>query len=452
MIVTKMALSRRTALRGLGASLALPLLDAMVPALSAISRTAAAPVRRLGFFYIPNGARMDTWTPATTGSSFDLPRILKPLEPYRDRLVVVSGLDHQQAENMGEGVGEHARASAVWLNGVRPKRTEGADVRAGTTADQLAAQVLGKDTALPSLELALEPNFMVGNCDNGYSCVYMNTLSWRTPTTPMPMENNPRVVFERMFGEGGTASERVMEMRRDRSILDAVASEMSRLQRALGASDRSTVADYLDNVREVERRIQRAEATNGESGITDALERPIGIPPTFDEHAKLMYDLQLLAFQADITRVMTFQIGREFSPRTFPNLGVTDGHHSISHHQNNPDRLEKLAKVNVYHMELFTEFLQKLQAARDGDGSLLDHSLLLYGGGISDGDTHSHLNLPIVLLGGSAGHLRGGRHLKFPSGTPMSNLLVSVLDKVGARPERFGDSNGTIQLDGLSDI
>jgi hypothetical protein len=452
MIVTKKALPRRTVLQGLGAALALPLLDAMVPALSALSRTAAAPVRRLGFFYIPNGARMDTWTPAATGTGFGLPRILQPLAPYRDRLVVVSGLDHQQAENMGEGVGEHARASAVWLNGVRPKRTEGADVQAGTTADQLAAQALGRDTPLPSLELSLEPNFMVGNCDNGYSCVYMNTLSWRTPTTPMPMENNPRVVFERMFGEGGTAGERLEEMRRDRSILDAVAADMNRLQQALGASDRVKVTDYLDNVREVERRIQRAEAKNGESALTGDLERPVGIPQTFDEHAKLMYDLQLLAFQADITRVITFQIGREFSPRTFPNLGVTDGHHSVSHHQNNPDRLEKLAKINVYHMELFTGFLKKMQAARDGDGSLLDHSLLLYGGGISDGDTHSHLNLPIVLLGGSAGHLRGGRHLKFPSGTPMSNLLVSVLDKVGARPDRFGDSNGVIPLDSLSDI
>jgi hypothetical protein len=340
MIVTKMALPRRTFLRGLGATLALPLLDAMVPALSAASRTAAAPVRRLGFFYIPNGANMERWTPKGEGRTFDFSPILKPLEPFRDRVVVVSGLDQKQAENFGEGVGEHARASAVWLNGVRPKRTEGADVMAGTTADQLAAADIGAGTPLPSLELALEPSFMVGTCDNGYSCVYMNTLSWRTPTTPLPMENNPRLVFERMFGDGGTTGERRAEMKRDRSILDAVTGDMNRLLKTLGGDDRARVSEYVDGIREVERRIQRAETQTDDTVLPDTLERPIGVPQSFDEHARLMYDLQALALQADITRVITFQIGREFSPRTFPNLGITDGHHTISHQQNNQERVE----------------------------------------------------------------------------------------------------------------
>jgi hypothetical protein len=452
MIVTKMALPRRTFLRGLGATLALPLLDAMVPALSAASRTAAAPVRRLGFFYIPNGANMERWTPKGEGRTFDFSPILKPLEPFRDRVVVVSGLDQKQAENFGEGVGEHARASAVWLNGVRPKRTEGADVMAGTTADQLAAADIGAGTPLPSLELALEPSFMVGNCDNGYSCVYMNTLSWRTPTTPLPMENNPRLVFERMFGDGGTTGERRAEMKRDRSILDAVTGDMNRLLKTLGGDDRARVSEYVDGIREVERRIQRAETQTDDTVLPDTLERPIGVPQSFDEHARLMYDLQALALQADITRVITFQIGREFSPRTFPNLGITDGHHTISHHQNNPERLEKYAKINTYHLELFAYFVDKLRNTPDGDGSLLDHSLLLYGGGISDGDKHSHLDLPLVLVGGSDGRLKGGRHVRYASGTPMNNLLLSVLDKAGVRTDQFGDATGRIELDYLTDV
>jgi hypothetical protein len=452
MIITKVALPRRTFLRGIGATLALPLLDAMVPALSAMAKTAATPVRRLGFFYIPNGANMERWTPKADGRAFEFSPTLKPLEPFRNQVVVVSGLDQQRAENLGEGVGEHARASAVWLNGVRPKRTEGADVQAGVTADQLAAREIGADTPLTSLELALEPSFMVGNCDNGYSCVYMNTLSWRTETTPLPMENNPRLVFERMFGDGGSSAERRAEMTKDRSILDSVTADMARLQKSLGRGDRARVSEYVDGIREVERRIQRAEAQSAESTLPTVLDRPVGIPETFDEHARLMYDLQALAFQADITRVITFQIGREFSPRTFPNLGVTDGHHTISHHQNNPERLDKYAKINTYHLELFAYFLDKLRSTPDGDGSLLDHSLLLYGGGISDGDKHSHLDLPLVLVGGSAGRVQGGRHVRYASGTPMNNLLLSILDKVGVRTERFGDATGQLKLDYLSDV
>jgi hypothetical protein len=446
MIITKMALPRRTFLRGLGATLSLPLLDAMVPALSALSRTPAKPVRRLGFVYVPNGVEMGNWTPQVVGADFELTQILQPLASFKDQLVVVTGLDQQQAENMGEGVGEHARASAVWLAGVRPKRTEGADVRLGTTVDQLAARELGAETQLQSLELALEPSFMVGNCDNGYSCVYMNTISWRTPTTPLPMENNPRLVFERLFGEGGTSAERLSEMRKDRSILDSVTEEMVRLQRMLGPSDRSTVSEYLEGVRDVERRIHRAEqqTLEGESPLPDVLERPVGIPDSFEEHAKLMYDLQLLAFQADITRVISFQVGREFSARTFPNLGITDGHHTISHHQNNPERLGKLVKINTFHLNLFSYFLDRLRQTRDGEGSLLDHALFLYGSGISDGDAHSHLNLPLLMVGGAAGQVEGGRHLKYAPGTPMANLHLSVLDKVGLRIDQFGDSNGRV--------
>src|SRR5581483_3291986 len=312
MIISKLALPRRTFLRGVGATLALPLLDAMVPALSAMGNTVAAPVRRLGFFYIPNGANMWQWTPENVGNGFTFSPTLKSLEPYRQHVVVLSGLDQKQAENFGEGVGEHARASAVWLNGVRPKRTEAADVRAGTTADQIAAAAIGGDTQLPSLELALEPSFMVGNCDNGYSCVYMNTLCWRTPTTPLPMENNPRLVFERMFGDGGSMQQRRAEMKKDQSILDSVTGDIARLQQTIGPSDRGRVNEYLDGVREVERRIQRAESqTQGDqASMPPDLQRPVGVPDSFEEHAKLMNDLQLLAFQADITRVITFQIGR----------------------------------------------------------------------------------------------------------------------------------------------
>lgn len=454
MIISKLALPRRTFLRGIGATLALPLLDAMVPALSAMERTPGGPVRRVGFFYIPNGANMAEWTPKGTGAGFEFSSTLKSLEPYRKHVLVLSGLDQKQAENFGEGVGEHARASAVWLNGVRPKRTEAADVQAGTTADQLAAQEIGRDTQLPSLELATEPSFMVGNCDNGYSCVYMNTLCWRTPTTPLPMENNPRLVFERMFGDGGSIEQRRAEMKKDRSILDSVTADIARLQNTIGPSDRTRVSEYLDGVREVERRIQRAEVQSQGDGSANVgeLQRPIGIPDSFDEHAKLMYDLQLLAFQADITRVITFQIGREFSPRTFPNLGITDGHHTISHHQNNPERLAKYARINAYHVELFSYFVEKMRATPDGDGSLLDHSLLLYGGGISDGDKHSHLALPLVLVGGSAGRIKGDRHLTFAAGTPMNNLLLTVLDKAGVRTDQFGDATGEAQLDYLSEV
>ena len=451
MIITRVSLPRRTFLRGMGATLALPLLDAMVPAASALANTAAKPVPRLGFIYIPNGANMSQWTPKGDGGPLELSRSLQPLANVRDHVVIPTGLDHRQAEAWGDGNGEHSRASSVWLNGVHPKRTEGADVEAGTTADQLAAVKLGQDTPLPSLELALENSFVVGNCDNGYSCVYTNTFSWRTPTTPLPTEHNPRVVFERLFGEGGTEAQRVARLQEDKSILDAVRDDMSRLQRTLGAGDQTRVTQYLDAVREIERRIQRSEA-QADVALPEVLERPVGIPESFDEHAKLMFDLQALAFQADITRVFTFLIGREQTSRSFPEIGVADPHHAMSHHQMDPERLEKYAKINTYQVGLFAGFLEKLKATPAGDGTLLDQSMILYGGGISDGDQHSHMDLPLILAGGGAGTLKGGRHLKYTNETPMANLLVSMLDKVGVHAETLGDSTGRLPLEPLSGV
>ena len=450
MIITKMSLPRRTFLRGMGTALALPLLDAMVPAATALARTAARPTKRLGFIYIPNGANMAQWTPASDGP-LELSPILSPLAPVQDQVVIPTGLAHRQAEAWGDGNGEHSRASGVWLNGVHPKRTEGADVRAGTTVDQIAAAALGEDTPLPSLEISLENSFVVGNCDNGYSCVYTNTIAWRTPTTPLPMEHNPRVVFERLFGEGGTTGQRLQRLQEDKSILDAVREDMTRLENKLGASDRARVSQYLDAVREIERRIQRVEAQAINAELPDTLARPVGIPDSFTEHAELMFELQALAFQADITRVFTYLIGREQSAQSYPEVGVPDAHHSVSHHQLDSAKLEQYAKINTYHVDLFAGFLKRLQATPDGDGSLLDHALILYGGGISDGDQHSHIDLPLILAGGGAGQLRGGRHVRYPSDTPMANLLLAMLNKAGvAQPEHFGDSTGRLNLEPLT--
>jgi len=444
MIIRKLAIPRRTFLRGAGATVALPLLDAMVPALSAQSTTAAAPVRRLGFVYIPNGAVMQQWTPAETGSGFALSPILQPLAPYKDQLTVVTGLAHGQAEPLGDGNGEHSRASATWLNGVHPKQTEGADVQAGMTADQIAAAGLGQDTPLPSLELAIDLDGLVGNCENGYSCVYLNTVAWRSATTPLPMENNPRVVFERLFGDGGTTEQRVAEMRRDRSILDSVTDDLAALEREVGGGDRARIDQYLDSVRALERRIQLAEAQSATAELPD-LDRPVGIPGTYEDHVKLMFDLLALAYQADLTRVFTFMLGRELGGRTYPHLGVPDPHHGLSHHRNDPEKLDKLARINTYHMGLFAHFLENLQSTADGDGSLLDHSMVMYGGGLGDSNDHAHFDLPELVVGGGAGRLRGGRHLRYPKDTPVNNLLVSMLDKAGLPAERFGDATGQIR-------
>jgi hypothetical protein len=445
MIITKMALPRRTFLRGMGAAVALPLLDAMVPALSAQSRTAAAPVRRLGFVYIPNGAIMEQWTPAAEGKTFELSTILKPLEAHRDRITVVSNLDSRPAEAAeGEGSGDHARASAVWLSGVHPKRTEGADVRGGKTIDQMAADVLGRDTQLRSLEIAAEDFTAVGGCDIGYACSYVNTLSWRTPTTPLPMQTDPRVVFERLFGEGLGAEQRRRQLTQDQSILDAIVGQIGQLQKRLGPADTARVTEYLDSVREVERRVQTMEARVAEH--IDVPSMPIGVPDLYDDHVRLMYDLLVLAFQADVTRVSTFMLAREASTRTYNHIGIPDPHHAISHHGNAPDKIEKHAKINTYHVSLFGHFLDRLRSTPDGDGTLLDHSLVLYGGCISNGNLHTHGPLPTVLAGGACGELPGGRHIRSAADTPLANLLVSILEKVGVEADRIGDSTGRLEL------
>ena len=448
MFITQKFLPRRTVLRGMGATLALPLLDAMVPALSAASKTAAQPVRRAGFIYIPNGAVIDeaahgfdAWSPIGEGSNFEFSTILKPLESLRDRLVVLSGLDHPMARSMGDGAGDHARGTATWLTGVHPKKTEGIDVRAGTTVDQIIAAQFGRETRLPSLEVALESPERVGNCEVGYSCQYLYTISWRTPTTPLPMENNPRVVFERLFGEGGTAAERLAEQRRDRSILDWVTGEVSDLRRQLGASDQLRVAEYLDSVREVERRIQMSE-TEGDTLSLELPPLPMGIPDGFEDHIKLMYDLLVLAYQADITRVGAFQISYETSSRTYPQIGVANSHHSLSHHSQNEENIAKLVKINTYHIEMLAYFLEQLRATPDGDGNLLDNSLMLYGGSMSDGNDHSHYPLPCLLAGGAAGRLEGGRHLRYEDGPAMTRALLNVLDLMDVHADEFSEATG----------
>ena len=450
MIIKKMALPRRTFLRGVGATVALPLLDAMVPALSAISKTAAAPVKRLGYIYLPNGAVMQSWTPKGEATDLTLSPTLSPLAPYLDQTVVYTRLAHGQAEPLGDGNGEHSRASSVWLNGVHPKHTEGADVEAGATADQIAAATIGTDTPLPSLELAIDLDFLVGNCENGYSCVYMNTVAWRTATTPLPMENNPRVVFERLFGDGGTRDERLAELRKDRSILDSVTTDLAHLERDLGKADQRRLEQYLDAVRAVERRIQLSEAQGADATLPDDLSRPAGIPDTYEEHMKLMFDLVALAYQADITRVFTFMVGRELGGRTYPQIGVPDPHHGISHHRNAPEKLAKLARINRHHAELFSNFIGSLQNAPDGDGTLLDSSIVLYGAGLGDSNDHLHYDLPVITVGGKAAGMPGGRHLQYPKDTPMTNLLVSMLGKAGVPEDQLGDSTG--QLVELTDL
>ena len=452
MFITKIALPRRTFLHGLGAAVALPLLDAMVPAMTALADTPAKPVRRLGFVYTPNGATMSAWTPSGEGPALgELSATLRALEPFRDQVVVPTGLSQKQAESLGDGNGEHSRGQTVWLSGIHPKRTEGADVQAGVTVDQIAAKALGNDTPLLSIEMALEQNYLVGNCDNGYSCVYWNTIAWRTPTTPLPMEVNPRIIFERMFGDGGTPAERLGQIREDRSILDSVRESVVRLQNRLGSSDRTKVAEYLDSMREIERRIQVAEKQSGAS-VIDLPDRPVGAPESYDEHAKLMFDLAAVAFQADITRVFTLLLGREQTNRPYPFIGVPDAHHAISHHQNDPVKLAKCAKINAYHIELLARFAGRLRATPEGDGTLLDHAMILQGGGLSNSDQHSHIDLPLVVVGGGAGSLKGGRHLRFPKDTPMNNLHMALLEKVGVNVEKLGDSTGPVTLEPLAGV
>jgi len=444
-MITKKYLPRRTFLQGLaGATVALPLLDAMIPALTAQTRTAAAPKLRLGFVYVPHGAVLDKWTPIGDGTNFQLNQIMAPLEPFKQQLVIVSGLANKAAESQGDGGGDHARSGPSFLSGVHPKRTEGEDVRAGITVDQIAAQQISQDTPLPSLELGTEDTGLVGVCDVGYSCAYMNSIAWRSPSLPLPMEINPRVVFERLFGDGSNAAERAQRKTEDRSILDSVTREAAQLNSGLGQRDRTIVSEYLDNVREIERRIQKAEKQVASQ--VEVPDSPIGVPESFDEHAKLMFDLQVLAYRAEITRVSTFMLARDLSQRTFPQIGVPEPHHSVSHHGNNPAQIAKLAKINTYHASLMAYFFDKLRATPDGDGNLLDHSMIMYGSSMSNPNEHNHFPLPLLVAGGGAGQLKGGRHLKFPERTPISNLLLAVLDKSGIHMDTLGDSTGKLEI------
>ena len=452
MIITKKALPRRAVLRGLGTAVALPLLDGMVPALTALGRTVARPKPRLGVVYVPHGAVMDNWTPVTDGAEFEFTPILQPLERFRDHLSVMTGLDHAPAAQLpGDPAGGHGRISGAFLTGIHAKPTEGADFEAGISVDQIAAEQLGQKTQLASLELGIGLPEFGGACDAGFSCAYISTLCWSTPTTPLPMESNPRAVFERLFGDGTSTdpAQRRERMQRDRSILDAVTRKVARLQDGLGATDRAKLSDYLAAVRDVERRIQRAEA-EGDRELP-VVERPsASVPASFEDYVKVMFDLQVLAYQADLTRVITFMMTPELSAQTYPQIGVPDPHHALSHHENKRESLDKLTKVGTYHTTLFSYYLEKLRNTPDGDGTLLDQVMVLYGSGMSNSNLHNIQKLPIVLAGGGAGQLRGGRHIRYPDETPLTNLYMTLLGKLGVPIERVGDSTGELQQ--LSDV
>jgi hypothetical protein len=440
MIITKKHVDRRTFLRGAGAALALPFLDAMQPAFAGPS--SAPPVKRLAIAYVPNGIIMDHWTPAGEGAAFELPAILQPLAPFRDRILVLSGLGSRPAfPEPGEGTGDHARAAATFLTGVHPKKTEGPDLHAGISMDQIAAAEMGKDTQLSSLELCLESSELIGGCDAGYSCAYANTLSWRNPTTPLPMENQPRAVFERLFGDSDDTSKgaRLARIRQERSILDSLLDQVAAMNRSLGPGDRGKLSQYLDATRDLERRIQKAEEQS--SLDLPVVERPTGgIPATFAEHAKMMFDLQVLAFQADLTRVITFMMSREISPRSYPEIGISDAHHALTH-ESKPDSVEKVIKINTYHMRQFSYFLEKLRSTPDGEGSLLDHVAVVYGSGISNGFEHTHTRLPVLVAGGATG-FQLGRHVRLREDVPLANLHLTLLNQLGVSTARFGDSDG----------
>ena len=444
MNIFKKTLSRRTELRGLGASLALPLLDSMIPALSSASAQAAQPTKRLGVVYVPNGMAMKSWTPATEGTDFEITRILQPLAAYQDRMLVLTGLNGPRSN-----AGVHASASTRFLTGAIPARVE-SDLQAAVSIDQLVARQLGRETQLGSLELALDKNDVFGSCDIGFSCQYTSTIAWRDANTPLPMETNPRLVFERLFGDIGTTDPavRLQRIRKDQSLLDAVSDRVSELNRSVGAGDRARLDQYLDAVRDVERRIQMAEAQSNRE--LPEVEQPSGIPDSYEEHAKLMFDMQVLAYQTDLTRVITFMLGRELSGRTYAEIGVPDSHHPTSHHRDDPVLYEKVTKINEFHTSLFAYYLDKLDATPDADGSLLDNMLLLYGAGMSDSNRHSNAGLPLVLLGGGAGTLKGGRHIRYRSGTPINNLHLTMLDKMGVPVDNLGYS--TDQLDLLSGV
>ena len=451
MIVTKRHLQRRTFLRGLGTTLALPFLDAMVPAFAAPKLGATKPIVRMGFLYVPNGIIAAGWTPKTEGAGFEFNSTMKALEPLRENTLVLSGLAQIQGRSYGDGPGDHARAGASWLTGVHPKKTEGADLRAGISADQVAAHAFGKETQFASLELGVEAPSLAGGCDSGYSCAYTNTISWRNPTSPNPIEVNPRVVFERLFGDGDSTDvkSRLAQMQEQSSILDFVKGGVDRLETKLGSGDRRKLTEYLDSIRDIERRIHKAEEQSASMPMP-VMDRPASAPEEFAAHAQLMMDLMVIAYQSDLTRVITMMLAREGSNRSYREIDVADGHHNCTHHQNDPDKIAKTAKINTHHVEQLAYLANKMKNTPDGDGNLLDHSMLLYGSSLSDGNKHTHVDLPVAVIGGGGGALKGGRHIRYPENTPLNNLLLSMLDKSGVPTEKLGDSTGEIQH--LSDI
>ncbi len=443
MYITRKHLHRRTFLQGLGTAIALPALDAMTPALA----PTAKPVVRLGFVYVPNGIIMDKWTPVAEGANFEFKPTMKPLEAYRERLLVLSGLAQVQGRALGDGAGDHARAGATWLTGVHPKKSE-ITLRCGMSADQIAAQELSKHTQFGSLELGIESNQLAGNCDSGYSCAYTNTMAWRNETTPLPVENNPRAIFERLFGDGDStdAAERLAQFKRQRSLLDYVNGNLKRLNATLGAADRAKMNEYTDAIRDIERRIQKAEQQNATMKMP-VMQRPNAVPEEFEDHVKMVMDLQVLAYQTDLTRVITLMMAREGSNRPYRNINISDGHHNLTHHQNDEDKIAKVTKINEVHVKLFAYLLERLQATPDVHGNLLDNALVMYGSSISDGNLHTHHDLPIVVAGGGGGAVKGNRHVMYPKETPLNNLLLAMLETAGVPVEKFGDSTGKLNFE-----
>ena len=444
MTIFKKCIPRRTFLRGAGTALALPVLDAMFPAFASAAQTGSGRATRLSFFTVPNGIIMEKWTPAASGSGFELSPILEPLAAFKDRLLVISGLANNEAHKLEfEIAGDHPRACSAYLTGTHPKMTSGADIRCGVSVDQIAAKEFGKYTQLSSLEMGLESS-LLGACESAYSCVYYNTISWAAPTTPLPMENRPRAIFERLIGDSTNPGERAARLQEHRSILDLVSEDLKRLMRSVGETDRAKLDQYADAVRSVERRIQVAEQQSSKE--LPAMEKPIGIPEKFSDYAKLMMDLQVLAFQADVTRVGTFMIGHEMSGRAYPELGFGDPHHSLTHHQGDTSKIEKVVKVNVFHTTLFNHLLERMKSVPDGDGTLLDHSLILYGSPLSDGNMHTYKDLPVLLITPGVAAMRGGRHVRYPKDTPVANLYLALLEKLGIQAETFGDNTGRLEL------
>ncbi len=449
MMFTNKAMARRTFLRGMGTVVALPLLDSMIPAIAGTSG-ARSPIR-MGFVYVPNGIIPKDWLPQSEGSAFEFMPTMKPLESMRDKILVVSNLAQNNGRALGDGAGDHARAGATWLTGVHPKKTQGVDIHAGISADQIAAKEMSKSTQFASLEIGLEEPYLAGNCDSGYSCAYTNTISWRSPTTPNPVEVSPRAVFERLFGDGGTTDPavRLKRNQEDRTILDYVRGDLARMQPGLGARDKSKLDEYFESIRDIERRIQKAEQQSATMKMP-VMERPAGIPDSFEDHAKLMADLMVIAWQTDMTRVITFMMAREGSNRSYREIGVPDGHHSVTHHQNDPVKVAKTQKIDELHVKAFSYLVKRLDETKDGDGTLLDHSMVLYGSSIRDGNVHDHHDLPLLLAGGKTAGIKSGRHIRYAPETPMNNLLLTMLDKAGIPGETLGDSTGKVdQLSGV---